>query len=349
MMVGVLIIGLNWYNDKITCIIPGAMGIDGGFVSQACWINGLYVYEEIRVHADDIGYFGVPQEIDKNGKLKSGHLCNIHKQKGCTEMTKTFFLQYQYMVFFVACMAALYYAPYILFKVINVDMISLKKTIKDGDSDGIIKNYFNYKINSATKMRTRILLNIVIKMLYVAVNVVAFLLTDSVLVNRYRVYGLEWVKWAKLENNMAYDYMGQRGSPKPGNVLLPSFGLCEVHEAARDIKNVLNNKHKFVCEMSQHVLYQYVFIITWFAMVFGIVVSVVGLVIQLIDHIMTIACFARGGSPAIKIYKKLTLRECEYLEFIRRKNLALYGEVIRKLKDERFGAQTSDGQPLLQK
>ena len=58
-------------------------------------------------------------------------------------------------------------------------------------------------------MRTRILLNIVIKMLYVAVNVVAFLLTDSVLVNRYRVYGLEWVKWAKLENNMAYDYMGK--------------------------------------------------------------------------------------------------------------------------------------------
>ena len=81
--------------------------------------------------------------------------------------------------------------------------------VLDGDSDGIIKNYFNYKINSATKMRTRILLNIVIKMLYVAVNVVAFLLTDSVLVNRYRVYGLEWVKWAKLENNMAYDYMGK--------------------------------------------------------------------------------------------------------------------------------------------
>ena len=130
MMVGALIIGLNWYNDKITCIIPGSLGIDGGFVSAACWINGIYIHDDILYHKDDIGYYGVPQNIDHDGRLPGGHLCNTDNQKGCTAMTKTFFLQYQYMVFFVACMAALYHAPYVIFKIVNVDMISLKGTIK---------------------------------------------------------------------------------------------------------------------------------------------------------------------------------------------------------------------------
>ena len=26
MMIGALLVGLNWYSDKITCIIPGALG-----------------------------------------------------------------------------------------------------------------------------------------------------------------------------------------------------------------------------------------------------------------------------------------------------------------------------------
>ena len=37
------------------------------------------------------------------------------------------------------------------------------------------------------------------------------------------------------------------------------------------------------------------------------------------------------------MYGELTVRECEYLEFIRRKDMALYGKIIRKLKDERVG------------
>ena len=36
-----------------------------------------------------------------------------------------------------------------------------------------------------------------------------------------------------------------------------------------------------------------------------------------------------------KIYQVLTLRECEYLEYIRRKNLPLYSQVIQKLSQER--------------
>ena len=37
------------------------------------------------------------------------------------------------------------------------------------------------------------------------------------------------------------------------------------------------------------------------------------------------------------MYGKLTLRECHYLEFIRKKNMPLYGDVIQKLKGGRYG------------
>ena len=34
-------------------------------------------------------------------------------------------------------------------------------------------------------------------------------------------------------------------------------------------------------------------------------------------------------------------RECEYLEFIRRRNIPLYADVISKLKQERFGLMSN--------
>lgn len=49
-----------------------------------------------------------------------------------------------------------------------------------------------------------------------------------------------------------------------------------------------------------------------------------------------------------KMYNLLTLRECEYLEYIRRKDMPLYGKVIQKLKDERYDALTTpdDSKPI---
>lgn len=91
---------------------------------------------------------------------------------------------------------------------------------------------------------------------------------------------------------------GKRNYPKPGNELLPTFGFCEVFETAKDVLNTKINRHKIVCELSQHILYQYVFIILWFAMVFGIVVSVIGLLVQIIGHLVTVLCFQKAGNHA---------------------------------------------------
>ena len=57
-----------------------------------------------------------------------------------------------------------------------------------------------------------------------------------------------------------------------------------MYESARDIKHTLTNKHKFVCELSQNVLYQYVLIVLWFAVVFGLIASAVGLLLLIIHY-----------------------------------------------------------------
>ena len=38
----------------------------------------------------------------------------------------------------------------------------------------------------------------------------------------------------------------------------------------------------------------------------------------------------------LQVYKKITLRESEYLEFIRRKNLVKYGEILELLAKDRL-------------
>lgn len=343
MLVAALLIGLNWSTDKINCVNPDSIKAKDGFVGAACWINGFYVYEKIRYHVDELGYFGMPREIKYDGMFPDGTLCSTDDKKlegrsssygKCEPMEKTFFLQYQYMTFVMAVFALVYYAPYAVFKWINVDMVSLKGLIKDEKVDDIVRHYFNHRVNSAFKMRMRILGNIIVKILYIVCNVVTFLALDGILNGNFVSYGSMWINWAKLDNQMAYDYMGMRLSPKPGNALLPTFGFCEIHESAKDIKTQYINKFKFICEISQFVLYQYVFIVIWFAMVGGIVFSIIGLLTKLIDHLTVITCFLKGGTHARRMYSTLTLREYEYLEYMRRMNIPLYNEVVAALRGE---------------
>jgi len=60
--------------------------------------------------------------------------------------------------------------------------------------------------------------------------------------------------------------------------LLPPFGYCEIWSSAKDIREAHVNMHKVVCEISQHVLYQYTFVLLWLLIIAGIVISVIGLI-----------------------------------------------------------------------
>ena len=47
MFVGTILLGLNWYHDKIKCIVPSNLGLSEGFVGDSCWIQGrIMVYQQ---------------------------------------------------------------------------------------------------------------------------------------------------------------------------------------------------------------------------------------------------------------------------------------------------------------
>ena len=66
--------------------------------------------------------------------------------------------------------------------------------------------------------RFKILLNLLSKLLYLSAGVFAFVATDYLLNGDFRTYGNEWVKWNRLNNTIALDYMGARDHPKPGKM-----------------------------------------------------------------------------------------------------------------------------------
>ena len=94
-----------------------------------------------------MGYYGIPKSLEFNGLYKDStdELCTVGNSPDCLPLTKTFYLQYQWFPFYIATVGFLYYLPYILFRFVNTDLISLKASIKaaDVDIDAIVKNYFN--------------------------------------------------------------------------------------------------------------------------------------------------------------------------------------------------------------
>ena len=141
-------------------------------------------------------------------------------------------------------------------------------------------------------------------------------------------YGNKWVQWSRLDNTLMHDYLGLREFPKPGNKLLPPFGYCEFYESAKDIKQSRANKFKIVCELSQHVLYQYCLLLLWFCFIIGIMVSALGVLHLLwvyFSNLMLIRCKREYG---------ITLREMDYIMYIKTRDSNLYGEVMLRLMEK---------------
>ena len=134
-----------------------------------------------------------------------------------------------------------------------------------------------------------------------------------------------------------------RGFPKPGNKLLPPFGYCEFYESAKDIKQSRMNKFKIICELSQHVLYQYCLLVLWFCLAIGIMVSVLGVLHLLwvyFSNLMLIRCKREYG---------ITLREMDYIMYIKTRDSNLYTLVVERLGENSEGNILMDNEsfPLL--
>jgi len=361
--VSAMVMSVSYFKDSMNCIVHEEK-IDTDFVASACWIQGLYVYKEIYESNHPESYhFGMPRRISHDGITPSGKLCPTITAEGiyqdpeeCKPMTKMFFLQYQYMPFYICVIGMLYYMPYLLYLACNDDMTSLHATVKedgkkkdddDDDGDGdksedvpmteddkaekIAQTYFKRsKPGRATSMRLHIILNILVKIAYIGVGLFAFFGTDHIMNGQYFRYGQRWVQWTGKNNSQKYDYTADALQTRAGDELLPSFGYCEIIETAEDKLTIKNNIYKFQCELSQDVLYQYCLFVVWMVMVVGLVLSALGLLMLLIHYLLSFVVMKDGKE---KVYDNLYFREIEYLEYVRSKSIPLHKKVCELLKE----------------
>lgn len=174
----------------------------------------------------------MPKDVNQNGLRKNGQLCSMtdigtqRETEDCSPLTKTYYVQYQYFSFYIASLAVIYYVPYLMFRFLNTDMISLKTSVKKEEEENNVKkitsNYFNYDSNGGVWMlRLKIIANLGIKVIYVVVNIGGFLFTDNLLQHRYLDYGMLWIDWATRAPSQESDGYNsvEKVYPKPGNYL----------------------------------------------------------------------------------------------------------------------------------
>ena len=270
LLVSAFIMGYEYFSDRISCMKPHTSVIPDKYIHSACWISGFFVYKEI-VEFDRKGdtiYYGIPNKFDRDGHFvpywqntymiqrggSDGKLCsskeaekNAEENIGyeCQPLTRDYYFHYQWMPFYMGILAVFYYLPYIGYRLVNVDLISLKGVLGSVtvDADHIVRNYFNYKINSIGKLRVRVMLNILVKLSYVAVNLFAFFFTDYLLNGRYANYGFEYLDWARSNTDAKpHEIRRFRRKEKPG----------KFHISFRDLSDLMLKEYchrKFLFDM----------------------------------------------------------------------------------------------------
>ena len=131
-----VLIGIDYFHDSVSCITTQATEMDAGFVHSACWIAGFYIYPELKEQTSRAGYYGIPKDLNHDGIDNNNMLCAQydryqHMNPHCRPFKKVYFLQYQWYPFYIGSLALLHYMPYILHRMTNSDMISLRNSIKD--------------------------------------------------------------------------------------------------------------------------------------------------------------------------------------------------------------------------
>ncbi|XP_066934567.1 innexin inx4-like [Clytia hemisphaerica] len=350
-IVASLIMGVDWFHDNLSCVHPKDIDVGGEYIESACWIKGFYIYREHEPHHRESGYYGIPNSLSMDGmrpasdRFDDDEFCSTKEsnnnkrkyyktQSTCQKMDKYYFVHYQWMPFYIFSMSALFYMPYILFRMVNTDVISLKLNMKDDEvtCDDIVEFYFNHDVNPVYKMRYRFFMNFVVKVIYLITNISAFYILDELLDYHFQSYGLDWINWSYQNTTLRYDYE-RRLAPTPGNRMLPSFGMCDLVISRLDVKVDSVDKITVLCEISSNILYQYVFVALWYVLIISISVAALGVIVYLQQHIH-VAFFIKNERSSKYVYKLLTFRECQYLEFIRNRDLTMYGIIVKKLRQK---------------
>ena len=133
-----LVMGVDWFQDTVQCILRKETDLKSKFVHSSCWIQGFYIYPQMENHMKKSGYYGIPEAIETDGIMNgTSYLCTTKMKffngiynADCIPMERYYFTQYQWMPFYVASLSILFYLPYILFRLVNTDIISLRLNIR---------------------------------------------------------------------------------------------------------------------------------------------------------------------------------------------------------------------------
>lgn len=66
LMLTAAVTGITWMKDKVTCIIPKSHDGAVAFIQKSCWINGFYIFKDLRPQ-DMSYYYGIPEDISQDG------------------------------------------------------------------------------------------------------------------------------------------------------------------------------------------------------------------------------------------------------------------------------------------
>lgn len=203
------------------------------------------------------------------------------------------------------------------------------------ETDEVFKTYFSRDAKRMREDRFRVMCNYAVKCLYIISNVLAMSFLHKFLNNRFYPYGFEWLSWYQGTSSERF-YYEKRSEPIPMNRLLPVFGMCDIYDVRQDLTRKYANKVTVVCEIAAHAIYQHVLIMIWFILVFSNVVSIIGLVYYLFNHLRMLQKIKtkKGTLLLHNSRQKLTLRQMEYLENIRSIDVAIYSKVTKMLEDK---------------
>lgn len=136
-----LILGLVWFHDETNCIPPTTEHpmLPKEFMHKGCWIKGFYVFPHLANHMDQTAYYGIPLNLKMDGYRVGDEsmLCNTADSRNandettCIPMPKEYFTQYQWMPFYLFALAFLFHYPYIVFRISNTDMSSLRCNMRN--------------------------------------------------------------------------------------------------------------------------------------------------------------------------------------------------------------------------
>lgn len=57
-LISSLVMSIEFFNDTVSCIVAEQESMSKEFVHSACWIQGFYIYEELRYQSRETSYYG---------------------------------------------------------------------------------------------------------------------------------------------------------------------------------------------------------------------------------------------------------------------------------------------------